>query len=71
MFAKKLLKTINDKQTTVFIAIKRRQHFSVINYLFNFCGLFKVISILEVSKIYQGSRLFGFECGHYGSFRAC
>ena len=56
-FAEKLLKTINYKQTTAFIAIKRRPHFSIINYLFNFCCLVKAKSIREVSKIYQSSRL--------------
>ena len=55
MFAKKLFKTINDKQIIVFIAIKRKPNFSVINYSFNFCRSLKAKSILEVSKIYKGS----------------
>ena len=64
MFAKKLFKTINDKQITVFITTKRRPNFSINNYSFNlFCSL-KAKSILEVSKICKGSLLFDFECGH-------
>ena len=55
MLAKKLFKTINDKQIIVFIAITRKLNFSIINYSFNFCCLFKAKSILEVSKIYKGS----------------
>ena len=31
-FAKQLFKTMNDKQITVFIAIKRRPYFSIIIY---------------------------------------
>ena len=65
MFAKKLLKTINDKQITVFIAMKRRLNFSESNYSFNLCSSLKAKSILEVSEIYKGSLLFDFECGHY------
>ena len=55
MLAKKLFKTLNDKQIIVFIAIKRKPNFSIINYSFNFCCSFKAKSILEVSKIYKGS----------------
>ena len=55
MFAKKLFKIINDKQIIVFIAIKRKPIFSIINYSFNFCCSLKAKSILEVSKIYKGS----------------
>ena len=55
MFAKKLFKTINDKQIIAFIAIKRKLNFSIINYSFNFCCSLKAKSILEVSKIYKGS----------------
>ena len=54
MFAKKLFKTMNDKQITVFIAIKRRPNFSIINNSFNFCCSLKTKSILQVSKIYKG-----------------
>ena len=64
MFAKRLFKTINEKQITVIIALKRRPHFSMINYLFNFRCTLKAKLILKVSKIYKGSRLFGFECAH-------
>ena len=53
MFAKKLFKTINDKQIIVFIAIKQRPNFWIINYSFNFCCSLKAKSILEVSKIYK------------------
>ena len=55
MFAKKLFKTINDQLIIVFIAIKRKPNFSIINYSFNFCCSLKAKSILEVSKIYKGS----------------
>ena len=55
MFAKKLFKTINDKQIIAFIAIKRKLNFSIINYSFNFCCSLKAKSILVVSKIYKGS----------------
>ena len=58
MLAKKLFKTLNDKQIIVFnffIAIKRKLNFSIINYSFKFCCSFKAKSILEVSKIYKGS----------------
>ena len=55
MFAKKLFKIINDKQIIVFIAIKRKPIFSIINYSFNFCCSLKAKSIIEVSKIFKGS----------------
>ena len=55
MLAKKLFKRINDKQIIVFIAIKRKPNFSIINYSFNFCYSLKAKSILEVLKIYKGS----------------
>ena len=42
-------------QIIVFITIKWRPNFSIINYLFNFCSSLKAKSILEVSKIYKGS----------------
>ena len=62
---------MNDKQITVFIAIKRRPNFSIINYSFNlFCSL-KAKSILQVSKIYKGGQLFDFECEHDWSFGSC
>ena len=61
---KKLFKTMNDKQITVFIAIKRRPNFSTINYSFNLCCSLKAKSILQVSKIYKGGQLLDFECGH-------
>ena len=54
MFAKKLFKTINDKQIIVFITIKRRPNFSIIDYSFNFYCSLKAKSILEVLKIYKG-----------------
>ena len=63
MFAKKLFKTMNDKQITVFIAIKRRSNFSIINYRTRLiCCSLKAKSIFQVSKIYKGGQLFGFEC---------
>ena len=62
--SKKLFKTINDKQITVFIAIKRRPYFSIIIYSFNLCCSLKAKSIFQVSKIYRGGQLFDFECGH-------
>ena len=65
VFTKKLFKTMNDKQITVFIAIKGRPNFSIINYSFNFCCSFKPKSILEVSKIYEDNLPFSFECGQY------
>ena len=68
MFAKKLFKTMKNKQTTVFIAIKRRPNFSIINYLFNLCCSLTAKSILKVSKIYKDSLLFDFVCGHEWSF---
>ena len=52
---------MNDKQITVFIAIKRRPNFSIINYSFNFCCSLKPKSVLKVSKIYRDSLPFGFE----------
>ena len=52
---KKSFETINDKQIIVFIAIKRKPNFSIINYSFNFCCSLKDKLILEVSKIYKGS----------------
>ena len=52
---------MNDKQITVFIAIKRRPNFSIINYSFNFCCSLKPKSVLKVSKIYRDSVPFGFE----------
>ena len=45
MFAKKLFKTINDKQITVFIVLKRRPNFSVIYYLLNLLKLQKFIKV--------------------------
>ena len=42
-------------QIIVFITIKRRLNFSIINYSFNFCSSLKAKSILEVAKIYKGS----------------
>ena len=55
---------MNDKQITVFIAIKRRPNFSIINYSFNLCRSLKAKSIPQVSKIYTGGQLFDSECGH-------
>ena len=49
-FAKKLFKTINDKQTTVFTAIKRRPNFSIINFSFNLCCSLKAKSFLKFRK---------------------
>ena len=51
----KLFETKNDKQIIVFIAIKRKPNFWIINYSFNFCCSLKAKSILEVSKIYKGN----------------
>ena len=42
-------------QIIVFITIKRRPNFSIINYSFNFCSSLKAKPILEVLKIYKGS----------------
>ena len=62
---------MNDKQITVFITIKWRPNFSIINYSFNlYCSL-KATSILQVSKIYKRYQLFDFECGHDWSFGSC
>ena len=52
---KKLFETKNDKQIIVFIAIKRKPNFWIINYSFNFCCSLKAKCILEVSKIYKGN----------------
>ena len=53
-----------DKQITVFIAIKQSPNFLIINYSFNLCCSYKAKSIVEVWKIYKGSLLLDFECGH-------
>ena len=52
---------MNDKQITVFIAIKRKPNFSIINYSFDLCCSLKAKSIFQVSKIYKGSLLLSFE----------
>ena len=46
---------VTPLQIIVFITIKRRPNFSIIDYSFNFCSSLKAKSILEVSKIYKCS----------------
>ena len=52
------ISTVNVARTSKKVGqpcIKRKPNFSIINYSFNFCCSLKAKSILEVSKIYEGS----------------